>query len=66
VTTVVWVLDRAAASTSQVAVARSKAIGEAMTHPLDQPLDLPCGTTLSNRLAKAATSEGLADTANRR
>lgn len=34
-----------------------------MTHPL-RPLDLPCGATLSNRLAKAAMSEGLADAAN--
>jgi len=32
-----------------------------MTNPLAQPLDLPCGATLSNRLAKAAMSEGLAD-----
>jgi 2,4-dienoyl-CoA reductase-like NADH-dependent reductase (Old Yellow Enzyme family) len=35
-----------------------------MTTPLARPLDLPCGATLSNRLAKAATSEGLADTGN--
>ncbi|KAA0087020.1 NADH:flavin oxidoreductase/NADH oxidase family protein [Mycolicibacterium sp. P9-64] len=35
-----------------------------MTTPLDQPLDLPCGATLPNRLAKAAMSEGLADAAN--
>jgi 2,4-dienoyl-CoA reductase-like NADH-dependent reductase (Old Yellow Enzyme family) len=35
-----------------------------MTNPLAQPLDLPCGTTLSNRLAKAAMSEGLADSGN--
>jgi 2,4-dienoyl-CoA reductase-like NADH-dependent reductase (Old Yellow Enzyme family) len=35
-----------------------------MTNPLGQPLDIPCGTTLSNRLAKTATSEGLADSAN--
>jgi 2,4-dienoyl-CoA reductase-like NADH-dependent reductase (Old Yellow Enzyme family) len=32
-----------------------------MTHPLSQPLDLPCGAQLSNRLAKAAMSEGMAD-----
>jgi 2,4-dienoyl-CoA reductase-like NADH-dependent reductase (Old Yellow Enzyme family) len=31
-----------------------------MTSPLAQPLTLPCGTTLSNRLAKAAMTEGLA------
>jgi 2,4-dienoyl-CoA reductase-like NADH-dependent reductase (Old Yellow Enzyme family) len=35
-----------------------------MTNPLAQSLDLPCGATLSNRLAKAAMSEGLADTGN--
>lgn len=35
-----------------------------MTISLDQPLDLPCGATLANRLAKAAMSEGLADAAN--
>jgi 2,4-dienoyl-CoA reductase-like NADH-dependent reductase (Old Yellow Enzyme family) len=35
-----------------------------MTNPLARPLDLPCGATLSNRLAKAAMSEGLADSAN--
>src|SRR3979411_1649404 len=35
-----------------------------MTNPLAQSLDLPCGATLSNRLAKAALSEGLADTGN--
>jgi 2,4-dienoyl-CoA reductase-like NADH-dependent reductase (Old Yellow Enzyme family) len=28
---------------------------------IDQPLTLPCGVTLSNRLAKAAMTEGLAD-----
>src|SRR5260221_10893147 len=44
--------------------ARSKANGEAMTNPLARPLDLPCGATLSNRLAKAAMSEGLADAGN--
>ncbi|MET1026011.1 MAG: NADH:flavin oxidoreductase/NADH oxidase family protein [Dongiaceae bacterium] len=32
-----------------------------MTNPLSQPLVLPCGATLSNRLCKAAMSEGLAD-----
>jgi len=35
-----------------------------MISPLAQPLDLPCGATLSNRLAKSAMSEGLADSAN--
>jgi 2,4-dienoyl-CoA reductase-like NADH-dependent reductase (Old Yellow Enzyme family) len=35
-----------------------------MTHPLNQPLDLPCGVTLPNRLAKTAMSEGLADVDN--
>ena len=35
-----------------------------MTNPLARPLDLPCGATLTNRLAKAAMSEGLADTGN--
>jgi 2,4-dienoyl-CoA reductase-like NADH-dependent reductase (Old Yellow Enzyme family) len=35
-----------------------------MTNPLARPLDLPCGATLSNRLAKAAMSEGLADSRN--
>ena len=35
-----------------------------MTNPLARPLDLPCGATLSNRLVKAAMSEGLADTGN--
>ena len=35
-----------------------------MTNLLDWPLDLPCGATLSNRLAKAAMSEGLADSSN--
>ena len=32
-----------------------------MTAILAQPLALPCGTTLSNRLAKSATQEGLSD-----
>ena len=35
-----------------------------MTHPLSKPLELPCGAVLSNRLAKAAMSEGLADANN--
>ncbi|TGD85490.1 NADH:flavin oxidoreductase/NADH oxidase family protein [Mycolicibacterium sp. CH28] len=35
-----------------------------MSHPLNQPLFLPSGATLPNRLAKAAMSEGLADAAN--
>jgi len=35
-----------------------------MTHPLSKPLDLPCGATLSNRICKAAMSEGLADANN--
>jgi 2,4-dienoyl-CoA reductase-like NADH-dependent reductase (Old Yellow Enzyme family) len=35
-----------------------------MTNLLDWPLDLPCGATLSNRVAKAAMSEGLADSGN--
>ncbi len=33
-------------------------------HPLAQPLPLPCGAILSNRIAKAAMSEGLADSKN--
>ena len=32
-----------------------------MTDPLAQPLVLPCGATLPNRLAKAAMTEGVAD-----
>lgn len=32
-----------------------------MSDPLQQPLALPCGATLRNRLAKAAMTEGLAD-----
>lgn len=32
-----------------------------MTDPLAQPLRLPCGATLPNRLCKAAMTEGLAD-----
>jgi 2,4-dienoyl-CoA reductase-like NADH-dependent reductase (Old Yellow Enzyme family) len=35
-----------------------------MTNLLDWRLDLPCGATLSNRVAKAAMSEGLADSGN--
>ena len=35
-----------------------------MINLLDCPLDLPCGATLANRVAKAATSEGLADSGN--
>lgn len=35
-----------------------------MTSPLAQPLTLPCGAVLANRIAKAAMSEGLADAAN--
>jgi len=35
-----------------------------MSHPLSKPLKLPCGAVLSNRLAKAAMSEGLADSSN--
>ncbi len=33
-----------------------------MTSPLAAPLALPCGATLPNRIAKAAMTEGLADT----
>lgn len=32
---------------------------------LEQPLDLPCGARLANRIAKAAMTEGLADAFNR-
>jgi 2,4-dienoyl-CoA reductase-like NADH-dependent reductase (Old Yellow Enzyme family) len=35
-----------------------------MNQAFAQPLELPCGAVLSNRLAKAAMSEGLADLAN--
>lgn len=35
-----------------------------MTNLLSKPLDLPCGARLSNRLCKAAMSEGLADANN--
>src|SRR3982074_1086238 len=56
-------MDTTAAATSQVRRG-CKPNGEAMTNPLAQPLDLPCGATLSNRVAKAAMSEGLADSGN--
>ena len=36
-----------------------------MSDLLSQPLKLPCGATLSNRLAKAPLTEGLADSHNR-
>ncbi|TDU32691.1 2,4-dienoyl-CoA reductase-like NADH-dependent reductase (Old Yellow Enzyme family) [Panacagrimonas perspica] len=36
-----------------------------MTDLLSRPLKLPCGATLSNRLAKAPLTEGLADEHNR-
>jgi len=36
-----------------------------MTDPLRQPLRLPCGAVLANRLCKAALTEGLADGWNR-
>ena len=36
-----------------------------MTANLSQPLSLPCGQVLSNRVAKAAMTEGLADALNR-
>jgi 2,4-dienoyl-CoA reductase-like NADH-dependent reductase (Old Yellow Enzyme family) len=36
-----------------------------MTDLLSQPLKLPCGATLSNRLGKAPLTEGLADPHNR-
>ena len=32
-----------------------------MTNPLAQPITLPCGVTISNRLGKSAMTEGLAD-----
>lgn len=35
-----------------------------MSDLLAQPLELPCGATLRNRLVKTAMSEGLADAAN--
>lgn len=36
-----------------------------MTRLLSEPLELPCGATLANRLCKAAMSEGLAGADNR-
>ena len=36
-----------------------------MPAQLDEPLTLPCGVRLKNRIAKAAMTEGLADAANR-
>ncbi len=36
-----------------------------MTSPLAQPLVLPCGKTIPNRLAKSAMTEGLADAFDR-
>ncbi len=36
-----------------------------MSSPLDQPLTLPCGVTLPNRLLKSAMTEGLADAQDR-
>lgn len=36
-----------------------------MSSVLSEPLTLPCGVTLPNRLVKAAMTEGLADSANR-
>jgi len=36
-----------------------------MSDLLKQPLKLPCGATLSNRLAKAPLTEGMADPSNR-
>jgi 2,4-dienoyl-CoA reductase-like NADH-dependent reductase (Old Yellow Enzyme family) len=35
-----------------------------MPNPLATPIVLPCGTTIANRLAKSAMSEGIADTDN--
>jgi 2,4-dienoyl-CoA reductase-like NADH-dependent reductase (Old Yellow Enzyme family) len=35
-----------------------------MIDRLSQPLDLPCGASLANRLAKAVLSEGIADDGN--
>ena len=35
-----------------------------MTNPLSQPIDLPSGARLSNRLVKAAMSEGIGDVNN--
>jgi len=36
-----------------------------VTDPLFRPLELPCGATLPNRIAKAPMTEGLADPRNR-
>jgi len=36
-----------------------------MTHDIRSPLSLPCGAVISNRLCKAALTEGLADARNR-
>lgn len=36
-----------------------------MMQPIAEPLNLPCGARLSNRLCKSAMTEGLADTLNR-
>ena len=36
-----------------------------MNSPLQQPLGLPCGVNLPNRIAKAAMTEGLADADDR-
>lgn len=36
-----------------------------MTSVLNQPLELPCGARLPNRISKAAMTEGLADSMNR-
>ena len=36
-----------------------------MSATIESPLRLPCGATLSNRLCKAALTEGLADEYNR-
>ncbi|MCF4167081.1 NADH:flavin oxidoreductase/NADH oxidase family protein [Zavarzinia compransoris] len=40
-------------------------MAETETIDVTSPLTLPCGLTLKNRLAKAAMTEGLADTRNR-
>lgn len=39
----------------------TQTLTQPLTQPLTQSLTLPCGATLSNRLAKAAMTEGLAD-----
>ncbi|WOH36780.1 NADH:flavin oxidoreductase/NADH oxidase family protein [Thalassotalea fonticola] len=36
-----------------------------MTSPLAQPLTLPCGATINNRIGKSAMTEGLADSLDR-